>query len=357
MKVKIVLPYSAAILGTGIFLPNKIVRNNELENLLGLEQGFIESRTGILERRWCGETDTIESMAVVAAINATKDANVGSIQRIIIVRDAIITKRAMSIGLPIMKGLAKEGIDVSNCHSIDIINYCPGFIHALDIANLSVGSGEVENVLVVASTAYDDIIITKPEFHKSFGDKFELNELVSQYSLGPENCFQAPKFNMFLWGCGAGAMVVGRSEVTHIGHYNARSSERIKKDIFGFVETPDGRSFASLDGTSVYRFAMSEVFLFIKDFLHNQDYELEGEEIIVPHQPNPRILKDLLKKLEMPESKMLITCDMLGNMIGASIPITYHLARKDGRIRKDQVVLLCSFGDSYLTVAGIMIQN
>lgn len=357
MKNKTALPHSTAILGTGIYLPNKIVSNAELEPLLGLESGFIESRTGMRERRWCDVKDTVESMAASAAVAAIEDAGVDSIQRIVIVRDAIMTRRARSIGLPVMERLAKEGVDVSNCHSVDIVNYCPGFIHALDIANLSVGSGEAENVLVLASTAFTDIIRTEPGFHERFGDKFKLDVLVSQYSLDPENYFQAPKYNMFLWGCGAGAMVVGRSEVARIGCYSARSSEKIKRDCFGFAETPDGRSFVSLDGASIYRFAISEVSLFIKSFLHSQGYGLDGEELIVPHQPNPRILKDLAKKLEVPESKMLITCDTLGNMIGASIPITYHMARKDGRIGKGQTVLLCSFGDSYLTVAGIFVQE
>lgn len=355
MKIKTVLPYPTAILGTGIYLPSRIVSNAEIEPLLELEPGFIESRTGILERRWCGAADTVESMAAIAAVTAVKDANVCAIQRIIVVRDAIMTRRARSIGLPVMEALEGEGVDVDNCHSVDIVNYCPGFIHAINIANLTVGSGEAENVLVVASTAYTDIIRTEAGFHERFGDKFKPNDLVSQYSLGQEDCFQSPKYNMFLWGCGAGAMVVGRSDVARIGYYNARSSERIKKDCFGFAETPDGRSFVSLDGTSVYRFAMAEVSAFIKDFLRN--CEQEGNDvIIVPHQPNPRILKDLAKKVEMLEGRMLVSCDMLGNMIGASIPITYHLAKKDDRIQKDQIVLLCSFGDSYLTTAGILVQ-
>lgn len=357
MKVKTALPYPAAILGTGIFLPKKVVSNAELECVLKLEPGFIESRTGILERRWCDTADTVESMAVAAAVAAIKDARTTSVQRILVVRDAIMTRRARSIGLPVMNGLAEEGVDVSNCHSVDIVNYCPGFIHALNIANLSVGGGEAENVLVVASTAYTDIIRIEPGFHESFGDKFKPNELVSQYSLGLEDCFQSPKYNMFLWGCGAGAMVVGRSNDARIGYYNARSSQRIKSDSFGFAETPDGRSFVSLDGTSVYRFAMLEVSIFIKDFLHDQGYSLEGDEVIVPHQPNPRILRDLAKKLDISENKLLMTCDTLGNMIGASIPVTYHLARKVGRIQKGQTILLCSFGDSYLTTAGILVQE
>ncbi len=352
-------PYNAAILGTGIDLPDRIVRNDELESLLQLKSGFIESRTGILERRWCNPADTVGSMATTAAIAAVKDANVKSIQCMVIARDAIMTRRARSIGLPVIKALAREGVDVSNCYSIDIVNYCPGFIHALNIANLTVSSGEAENVLVVASTAYTDVIRTESGFHEAFGDKFNLNDLVSQYSLGVEGYFQAPKYNMFLWGCGAGAMVVGRSDTARIGDYKARacSSERFQKDSFGFAETPNGHSFASLDGQSIYRFAMTEVATFIGDFFHDRGYSLDlGNEIIVPHQPNPRILKDLAKELEIPEGKMVVTCDTLGNMIGASIPITYHLAKQSGRIHKGQIVLLCSFGDSYLTTAGIMVE-
>ncbi|MBI5148884.1 ketoacyl-ACP synthase III [Candidatus Pacearchaeota archaeon] len=349
---------NVGIIGSGIYLPEKKVRNTEIEEMLGLGSDFIESRTGIKERRWSNEQETVEYMASQAAINAMRDAKKNKVDRLILARDLIATRRAYSIGLKVMRELEKSGIDVSDCASLDICNYCPGFVNGLNIAQLMVSSGQSENSLVVASTDYTDMINTNKDFNAQFRDSFDIeSDYIVQYSLGGGGRFQPPALNAFLWGCGAGAVVVGETDKNNILGFKTRSSRKLKFDSYGIGESKDGKSFCSLDGRAIYRYAQTEVPTFIDDFLEDLGLTQEDISILIPHQPNPRILKDLSKRLRIPEEKVLVSCDYLGNMIAASVPITYHLSRKSGKINASDKVMMCSFGDSYLTTSGIVFEE
>lgn len=332
-----------AILGSGIYLPNHTVKSSDLERMLGLEKNFIESRTGIKERRWAADHETAEYMAAEAAFEAVKDAGIDRVDRILVSRDIILTRRAYSIGLPVIEKLAKERVDVKDCFSMDLVNYCPGLVHAIHLAELMVKNNEVQNVLVIASTRYNDIIDTTSTSKQL------------QFSLNKQ--FQEPKYNAFLWGCGAGALVVGNSEKKGILGFDARGSRNIRHNSYGIGENESGKGFASLDGRAIYKYAITEVPEFIRDFLKKYELKPTDIDIFIPHQPNPRILEDLSNKIEIPRDRMLVSCDTFGNMIGASVPITYHFGKKSGKIKQGDKVFFCSFGDSYLTTSGLLLEE
>jgi len=347
---------NAGIIGSGIYLPGKIIENSRLEKILGLDDGFIKSRTGMTARRWSNERETIEFMASEATVEAVKDAGIKRVDVLIIPRDAILTNRAHSISLPVIRRLREEGINADGCFSIDLVNYCPGFIHSLHIAELMVKNDEAENIVVVASANYTDLINVDPGFNESFGLNFRKNHNVSSYSLNGGE-FQAPKYNAFLWGCGAGAIVVGKSKSNMIHGYWSRGSEKIKRDAYGIGESATGNGFISLDGRAIYRFAVSEVPVFIREFLNKFKFRLADVDIIVPHQPNPRIIKALTKRLGIEKEKVIISCTELGNMMNAAIPVAYHLERRSGKIKPGNKVLFCSFGDSYLTASALLFEE
>ncbi len=401
--------------GTGVcipdhFLDRNTVANSKLEKELDMAEGSIELKTGIRQRAWSSLPEnnyklyTIEEMAANAAVEAVKSSKdslysgtrISRVSRIIISRDIILTRRARSVGKAIIEKLYENKISVDKCYSIDLTNYCPGFVHALHIAELMVRNDEADHVLVVSSTDYTDIINTNHAFNKQFEKKFDLNaKSVLQYSLSEHECFQPPKDNAFLWGCGAGAVVVSRvgpcdyaftgSEDKIIG-YGAWGAGREKhvpsntekgvfdqyldrtfmKHSFGIGESDDGKAFASLDGLKIYKYAMTEVPKFIEHMLSK--YKIDPKTVkLVPHQPNPRILNDLSQRIPIPKENTIMSCHRLGNMIGASIPVTYHFAKEstkrqysrppygiEGTIKKGDVVFFCSFGDSYLTTSGLL---
>jgi 3-oxoacyl-[acyl-carrier-protein] synthase-3 len=199
------------------------------------------------------------------------------------------------------------------------------------------------------------MISVDPLFYAEFSDRFRQNsEAVQQFSCQGGQ-FQAPQLHAFLWGCGAGAIVVGvSSEKNCIIRYEGFGSRRIKKDSYGIGENTNKEGFTALDGKAIYMFAVSEIPKFMKQFVSKCGLSLTDIDVIVPHQPNPRILEKLIERLGIRPDKMLVSCDQLGNMIGASVPITYHLNRQSGKIKRGSKVLFCSFGDSYLTGAAIL---
>jgi len=351
----------SVVIGSGIYLPEGRKSNEELERELGLEKGFVENSTGILERRWCRKNETLEHLASEASLSAVTNARIEKVDRIIVSRDVILTARAKSIGLPIIDRLRKEGIDVSGCFSIDLVNYCPGAMHSINIARLMVESGEVQNVLVIAPTRFVDMIDLRPEFNQSFREGFNQDSAqIFTYSLEKQDKgnYQAPNLNAFLWGNGAGALIIGKPKSKgEVLFYHAEGSRQIPYDSYGIGEDSEAQGFTSLDGTAIYRFAIKEVPDFIDRCLTRWGVKPEQIGSFIPHQPNPRILKALAKKFPSLESKMEVSCDRLGNMIGASIPITYHLAREQGRIKSGDYVFMCSFGDSYLTAVGLLFKE
>ncbi len=352
---------NAAILGSGIYLPKNVLRNDELEEMLSLEKGFIESHTGILERRWPDENETLGFMASQAATCAVRNSGVQKIDRILVSRDVILTNRAYSLVLYVIQNLREEGVNVDDCFSIDISNYCPGVIHAVNIASLMVGSNQAENVLVVASTRYADMINLDRRFNEAFESGFNPeSDIIQQFSVGltSQGRYQAPKLNAFLWGNGAGALVVGRSTGKgRIMAYDAKGSAEVLYDSYGIGEDKQSHSFASLDGTAIYKFGVKEVPKFIEKFLRKYGVEPEQIDSFIPHQPNPRILQSMIKNTQISNDRMEVSCDTLGNMIGASIPITYHLAKERGKIKQGDHVLMCSFGDSYLTASALFFRE
>jgi len=348
--------HNVAILGSGIYLPQREISNENLERSLGLEPGSIEAKTGIRTRRWATTNETVEYMAAQAALEACQDANITQIKHIMMVRDVILTRRAYSIALPVIDKLAAAGIEVQDAFSIDICNYCPGMIHGINMASLMVSQGQAENVLVIASTNYVDMIELDPEFNQNFGESFVRNDGVQQFSVESDR-FQAPRLNAFLWGSGAGALVVGRSSCQGILGYLGMGSQQFRREAYGIGESARGSGFAALDGKAIYRFAVTEVAEFLKRFCGQCGLPLSEVDFLIPHQPNPRILRELTQRLNMPAEKVLISCDYLGNMIGASVPVTYHLARGNGTISKGHKVILCSFGDSYLVAAALLIEE
>lgn len=340
----------ASILGSGIYLPDKKVSNAWLEDILDLEPGYIESTTGIKERRWSNSDETVEYMAAEAVASAVSDSGVKDVGAVFICRDAMLTRRAHSYMPEIKSKLESRGVNTKGVFSIDLINYCAGFAHACNLASLMVQAGQIQNAAVVASTNYENTIVKDPNFHEQMGKVFDRNNpLVSQFSVRDDNSgFQSPALNSFLWGCGAGAVVIGQTEDNRIIGYNAKSNIRYGEDNFGFGETKDGDAFCVLDGASIYKFAMTEIPPFTKETAIKLGIDL-GKTKLVPHQPQPRMLEKLAERIGVPQEHMMKTCDYLGNCTASSVPITYHVAKQQGKILTGDDVSFLSFGDSYLT--------
>jgi 3-oxoacyl-[acyl-carrier-protein] synthase III len=340
---------NARITSSGIYLPEGRMSNAHLERALYLEPGFIERNTGIKERRWSKDHETIEFMASAAATEAVRNAGLKRVDALFFCRDAILTRRAYSLAPYVKKSLTDAGIDVSGTFSIDTVNYCAGYAQACNLASSMVQAGQIENALVVASTKYNDLIILEDYFNRRLrngGSK--VNELISVSARN--DGFQPPALNAFLWGCGAGAVLIESTPEKRIFGSITESNHRFPEDNFAMGDTETRRSFCVLDGGSIYKYAIGEIPGFAKRAAEKLGLDLQTLKI-VPHQPQPRMLDRLAEKLGIPRENLMTTCDYLGNCTAASLPITYHLARQEGKIKPGDDVAFLSFGDSYLTAS------
>ena len=111
-----------------------------------------------------------------------------------------------------------------------------------------------------------------------------------------------------------------------------------------------------MDGRAIYEFSITELPAFIQQCLKDSGLQWSDIDFLVPHQPNPRILKALTKKLGVSPDKVLISCDTLGNLIAASPLVTYHLNKENKKIQPGMTLLFCSFGDSYLSMAACLVK-
>jgi len=338
-----------AILGTGFYTYNLICSNYELERKLDLPRNFIWRKTGILERKVSINEDhglKCDGPLYIAVEEAVRNLK---IDRIIIAREIISTDKAYPMGLKLIRAPGLETMFNEGCFSVDISNYCPGFVHAMNLAQLWVKDGQCKNVLIVAENDPTDYTFFDKKINKRFRD--EDRDEVLKVSVGDNEeveAFQNPALNAILWGAGVSAMVIGESEEKRFYNFRAKGSRDFKYEAFRIGELKDGRLFTELRGKTIERFACTEV----PEFIH--EYLTEGVDIIVPHQPNPKILGSLRARLGIREDKILVTCDTYGNMLPVSLPATYHLAKEKGKIKSGDKVLFCSFGDSYLQVAGVM---
>lgn len=346
---------NTGIIGSGLYLPQRVVTNEVWEEALGLEPGYIAQRTGIMSRRWTGPGEDVVSMAVQASVAAARDSQLKRLDAIVVCRDIMLTKRAVSISLPVTDALSEAGVDINSTYGLDLVNYCPGYVYALNHARLLVGSGDCDTVLVVASTDYADLVEFDSAFNGSFDKGFHCNDQVRQFSVLERPGLQAPRDNAFLWGCGAGAVVVGSTAHNGISCYQASGSQCHRVEAFGIGESAAGNGFAVLDGGIIYRFAIGEVVRFLTHYLEKQGLSWDDIDYLLPHQPNPRILQKLAERMGLPMERVLVSCDTLGNMIAASVPVTYHLAKEQGKIRSGTRTLICSFGDVHLTVAAYLV--
>ena len=341
----------AQIISRGIYLPKTRVTNRELENMLHLENGFVEKTTGIIERRWSNPEETIDYMAAEAAVDAVEPIGVRSIDAFFFCRDAMLTRRAYSLVPRVKKALKEIGVHTEGAFSVDTINYCAGYAQACNLASLMVEVGQINNALVIASTNYNDLIVKRAEFYKGSVPFYRTeDDEVSQISETKNPGFQDPSLNAFLWGCGAGAVLIGKGDRKSIIGAVTESNHRFSEDNFTMGDTTRGESFCVLDGSSIYKYAVSEIPAFVKNTTGKLGLDLQKTKFVT-HQPQPRMLERLAEKIGIPRENLMVSCDYLGNCTAASLPITYHLARQKGLILPGDDVAFLSFGDSYLTAS------
>jgi 3-oxoacyl-[acyl-carrier-protein] synthase-3 len=318
--------YETKILGTGIYAPKKIVTNFDLEKIVETNDQWIFERTGIRERRICstegGEFPT--DMAYKATLDALKAANLQPNDIDIIIFASVTPDVKLPNSATILQ--VKLGI-TNNCACLDIAAACSGFVYGLNMANSMIKTGMIKNALIVGS------------------------EMLSR------EVNWADRNSCILFGDGCGVAIVGRAE--------ANSPSKIFSGVLSadgtggeFFDQPVGGSvtpinethlkekthYMQMKGKEMFKVATRTLAENAQKVIKEANLNLEDIAWVVPHQANIRIIETTAKLLGVSMDKMIVNIDRYGNTSAATIPIAFHEAITDGRIKRGDTILFDAFG-------------
>ncbi|PCJ30575.1 MAG: 3-oxoacyl-ACP synthase [Gammaproteobacteria bacterium] len=305
------------IIGTGSYLPKKILTNHDLESMVETSDQWIFDRTGIKERHIVAEDESTTDLAYHAAVNAIEAAGIENSDVDLI----IIATTTPTQTFPSTASLVQHKLNISGCPAFDIQAVCTGFVYALTIADKFIKSGSVKNALVIGAESLSRIV-----------DWTDRNTCV-------------------LFGDGAGAVVLQASEQqgilsTHI-HCDGQYSE--------LLQVPSGpggpldvdSNYIEMKGNDVFKVAVRTLSNIVDETLVANGLEKRDIDWLIPHQANIRIISATARKLDMPMDKVVVTVAEHGNTSAASIPLALDTAVRDGRIKRGETLLLEAFGGGF----------
>jgi len=305
------------IVGTGSYLPEKVVTNSELARTVDTSDEWIRTRTGIQSRHVAAEGQLASDLALPAAQRAMKAAGVEATDIDLL----IVATTTPDMIFPSTACILQSKLGIAGCPAFDVQAVCSGFVYALTIANLFIQSGQAKHVLIVGTEVYSRIL--------DWSDR--------------GTCV--------LFGDGAGAVVVGASDTPGIlaTKLHADGSHKDMLCVPGSVNGGKvwGTPFVHMDGGSVFKFAVKVFEEVAHEVLEAAKLTVADLDWFIPHQANIRIMEATARKLGLPVEKLIATVHHHGNTSAASIPLALDEAVRDGRIRKDQTLLLEGVGGGF----------
>ncbi len=308
------------IKGTGSALPEKVLTNADLEKLVDTTDEWIQTRTGIRERRIVAEGETTCDLSERAAIKAMEAAGVSAGDL-----DAIILGTTTpDLVFPSTACLLQDRLGAYGGCAMDVNAACSGFIYALGVADKFIRCGDAKTVLVVGAETLTRMV-----------DWTERTTCV-------------------LFGDGAGAVVLQASEQpgimsTHL-HANGAHKDVLKVDVGvsrGFKAEPQGGLKIKMKGSEVFKVAVNTLGDIVDETLAANNLQRSDVDWLIPHQANLRIIKATAKKLGLPMERVVVTVDRHGNTSSGSVPLALDEAVRSGRVERGQVLLLEAFGGGF----------
>ena len=312
------------IIGTGSYLPAKVVTNYDLEKMVDTTHDWIFSRSGIVERRVAAEGEMSSDLAFQASSRAIEAAGISANDIDLI----IVATTTPDHIFPSTACVLQDKLGIRSAIAFDVQAVCSGFIYALNTADLYIRGGQARNVLVVGTEVLSRIL--------NWEDR--------------TTCV--------LFGDGAGAVVLQRSEKPGIlsVKLHADGSQRCMLSALGQISNGkiQGEPFIKMDGQGVFKFAVKSLSAVAEEVL--AENKMQGIDIdwMVPHQANIRIIEATAKKLGLGMDKVVLTVATHGNTSAASIPLALDVAVRDGRIKPGQHLLMEAVGGGFTWGAALI---
>lgn len=312
----------AAIAGSGSFLPERVMSNDELaaelatRNIATSNEWIVE-RTGIKQRHLAERGVTTSQLASHAARRALQDAGVEAAEVDLI----IVATSTPDYIFPSTACLVQAELGIKGGAAFDVQAVCSGFVYALSTADAFVRAGRSKCALVIGAEVFSRIL--------------DWND----------------RGTCVLFGDGAGAVVLKASDAPGIlaAQLHADGSQTRILCAAGNVAYGEvvGDPFLRMEGQAVFKQAVTVLDRSARDVCAEAGVEVDSIDWLIPHQANVRILNYLAKKLRVPIEKVVITVDHHANTSAASVPLALDVARRDGRIKPGQLILMQGVGGGF----------
>lgn len=305
------------IIGTGSYLPEKVLANADLEKIVDTTDEWIRTRTGIRSRHIAAEGQLASDLAVPAAQRALQSAGLQPDDIDMI----MVATTTPDMVFPSTACIVQSKLGIAGCPAFDLQAVCSGFVYALTMADFLIRSGQAKHVLVVGAEVYSRIL-----------DWTDRGTCV-------------------LFGDGAGAVIVSASQTPGILatklHADGRHKDQLSVPGSVCGGKVWGKPLVQMDGSSVFKFAVRVFEEVAHEVLDAAGLSVSDVDWFIPHQANIRIMDASAKKLGLPAEKVIVTVDHHGNTSAASIPLALDEEVRKGRIREGQTLLLEAVGGGF----------
>lgn len=316
------------VFGVGGYRPSRVVTNAEICEKIDSTDEWIQTRSGIRTRHWADEDETLADMATAAATKALAHAGVTPDQ----IGCVVLATFTHLMQLPAAATEVADRLGV-RCAAFDMAAGCAGFSYGMAVATGLINAGSAEYVLVIGAERMSDLLDTED------------------------------RATAFIFGDGAGAVVVGPSNEPGVGPVSW-GSDGSKADLirqtapWDAVRADPGIRWPAIsqDGPKVFRWAAFEVGKVAQQAMDEAGVTAEDLDCFIPHQANTRIIDSMAKQLKLPE-RVTVARDIVdtGNTSGASIPLAMEQVLSTGQAASGDLALIVGFG-SGLTYAAMVVR-
>lgn len=318
------------ILGTGSYLPEKVMTNDDLSKFVDTNDEWIRTRTGIRERRIAAENEATSDLAYKAAEKAIENAKIDKNEIDLV----IVATMSPDYITPATAAIVQDKLGI-NAAAFDLSAACTGFVYAFTTGYSFVKSGIYKKVLVIGAETMSRILDWED------------------------------RTTCVLFGDGAGAVVLGQIEnggyiASHLVSDGSGAEDVIipaggSRNPVSKEEIDKREIYFKMKGSDVFKFAVRAFPETVENVLAQGNITADDVDMFIPHQANIRIIESIAKRFKQPLDKFYVNLQRYGNTSGASIPLALDEANKEGKLKKGDKVVMVGFGGG-LTYGSILLE-
>ncbi len=328
--------HKTRILGTGSYVPDNVVSNDDLARMMDTSDEWIRQRSGIRERRYVAEGQGPTDLALAASLAALDMAGISASELDFI----IVATQTPEAFFPGTGCFLQNALDVHGCGALDVHDQCTGFLYGLSIADSYIRLGKYRRILLVGTEVHSAGIVLSTEGRDT----------------------------AVLFGDGAGAAILapsaddGRGVLAVRTHADGRHAEKLWAPAPACVKKPfitkemidQGLTRPYMEGREVFKHAISKMPASVMEVLELAGHRADELAMVIPHQANLRISQAVQKALGLPDEKFYNNIMRYGNTTAASIPIALHECLAEERISEGDLVCLTAFGSGFTWGAALL---